>query len=77
MTNSALNRALMAGVIAGMGVGCAGHEVTTDEDPTVGNERLGIVQFDTTETATDLAIVGINDRGETVAEFSVHAGIGA
>jgi hypothetical protein len=46
-----------------------------NEDPTVGNDALGIAEFETTETETDLHIRGVDVDGNTVAEYKIHIGM--
>jgi hypothetical protein len=67
--------ALALAALAGCQAGASNTEhATAEEDPTVGNEALGIAEFETTETENDLVIRGLDGKGETVAEYRIHTG---
>jgi hypothetical protein len=65
------NKALF---VVGLLSACTGVD-SDAEDPNVGNAELGIVEFATTETASDLHIRGLAADGSVVGEYRLHVGV--
>ena len=56
-------------------VGACVSPNTSTEDPTVGNDALGVAQFQTTESDNELVIKGLDHLGKVVAEYRIYEGM--